>query len=73
MAPNVHCSLSIFILEYLNMNWVINRALLKTLVITKLASATKMLIPKYVGKNLALPNEWTGYWPLLLEGNLCHS
>lgn len=73
MVPNVHCSLSIFILEYLNMSWVINRALLKTLVITKLASATKMLITKYVGKNLALPNERTGYWHLLLEGNLCHS
>lgn len=54
MALNANCSLSMIILEYLNINLIINRTLLKILVITKLVSATKILNTKHMVKNLAL-------------------
>lgn len=73
MSPNVQHSLSIFVLEYLNINLIINRTWLKTLVTTKFVSATKILGTEYIVKNLALPKERTGYYPLFLGGNLCHT
>lgn len=53
MALNAHSSLSMICLEYLNINRIINRTLLKSLVITKLVSASKTLIIKCMVKNLA--------------------
>ena len=73
MSLNARCSLSSIVLECLNINLIINRTWLKTLVITKLVSATKILSTKYIVKNLALPKERTGYCPLLLGDSLCHT